>query len=224
MTAAEEPKRRLTVHDVIGALGNLPEGEDCVSVIRKQRDTATPRVGDTITTAEQLDALPSLAIVIDANDEVQQRHGHLSTERGDYSAWLGVMPPTCKPSPDVALPVTVLYVPGEPSRPTVTDAARAEAVRRWPRLHGPEETLTYPREAVREHARAGFIQGAEWAADRAEMTTDDARAVREAAISLYRAMRRANPDALAEVDEVEDWAYWDDIVRTAQVTLAAGRA
>src|SRR5690606_29421939 len=54
--------------------------------------------------------------------------------------------------------------------------------------------------------------------------TDDARAVREAAMDLYRAMRRANPDAWAEADEVEDWAYWDDIVRTAQVALAAGRA
>ena len=56
------------------------------------------------------------------------------------------------------------------------------------------------------------------------MTTDNARAVRAAAMDLYRAMRRANPDAWAEIDEVEDWAYWDDIVRTAQVTLAAGRA
>src|SRR5690606_29166300 len=54
--------------------------------------------------------------------------------------------------------------------------------------------------------------------------TDDARAVREAAMDLYRATRRANPDAWAEVAEVEDWADWDDIVRTAQVALAAGRA
>lgn len=54
--------------------------------------------------------------------------------------------------------------------------------------------------------------------------TDDARAVREAAMNLYRAMRRANPDAWAEVDKVEDWTYWDDIARTAQVTLAAARA
>src|SRR5690625_1710253 len=56
-------------------------------------------------------------------------------------------------------------------RPSVTDNARAEAERRWPRLYGPEETLTYPREAVREHTRAGFMAGAEWAAARAETTT-----------------------------------------------------
>lgn len=53
--------------------------------------------------------------------------------------------------------------------------------------------------------------------------TDNARAVREAAMNLYRALRRTNPDALAEVDEVEDWTYWENIVRAAQVALAADR-
>ena len=58
-------------------------------------------------------------------------------------------------------------------RPSVTDNARAEAEKRWPRLYGPEETLTYPREAVREHTRGGFVAGykAGWAAGRAETTT-----------------------------------------------------
>lgn len=53
--------------------------------------------------------------------------------------------------------------------------------------------------------------------------TDNARAVRGAAMDLYRALRRTNPDALAEVDEVEDWTYWENIVRAAQVALAADR-
>jgi len=103
--------------------------------------TTTPAtIGDTITTADQLDALPTDTVILDAHDEVHQRHGHVTTPDGDYSAWLGVMPPTLKVAPDVALPAMVLHVPvqpcqhcgscdGPPSCPDCdhTDNARAEA-------------------------------------------------------------------------------------------------
>lgn len=62
-------------------------------------------------------------------------------------------------------------------RPSVTDNARAEAERHYPALNADDEALTYPRSAVREHARGGFVKGYEagWtaalAAGRAE--TDD---------------------------------------------------
>src|SRR5690625_1295668 len=59
-------------------------------------------------------------------------------------------------------------------RPTVTDNARAEAERHYPAPNADDETLTYPRSAVREHARGGFVKGYEagWAAGRAEATTE----------------------------------------------------
>src|SRR5690625_28911 len=64
-----------------------------------------------------------------------------------------------------------------------TDNARAEAERHYPALNADDEALTYPRSAVREHARGGFVKGYEaaWAsalaAGRAETTTEDARRV-----------------------------------------------
>ena len=59
-------------------------------------------------------------------------------------------------------------------RPSVTDDARAEAERHYPALNADDEALTYPRSAVREHARGGFVKGYEagWAAGRAEATTE----------------------------------------------------
>src|SRR5690625_1049701 len=60
-----------------------------------------------------------------------------------------------------------------------TDNARAEAERHYPALNADDEALTYPRSAVREHARGGFVKGYEagWAAalaaGRAETTTED---------------------------------------------------
>src|SRR5690625_2117186 len=59
-----------------------------------------------------------------------------------------------------------------------TDNARAEAERHYPALNADDEALTYPRSAVREHARGGFVKGYEagWAAalaaGRAETTTE----------------------------------------------------
>src|SRR5690625_7923369 len=64
-----------------------------------------------------------------------------------------------------------------------TDNARAEAERHYPALNADDEALTYPRSAVREHARGGFVKGYEagWAAalaaGRAETTTEEARRV-----------------------------------------------
>src|SRR5690625_3936376 len=55
-----------------------------------------------------------------------------------------------------------------------TDNARAEAERHYPALNADDEALTYPRSAIREHARGGFVKGYEagWAAGRAETTTE----------------------------------------------------
>ena len=56
-------------------------------------------------------------------------------------------------------------------RPSVTDDARAESERRYnsAALHS---DLTYPAHALESHRRGAFVAGAEWAAGRAETTTE----------------------------------------------------
>src|SRR5690625_5171919 len=86
---------------------------DCPSVM--------PRAGDTLTTAEQLDALPDKAVVLDEHEEPWQKLGE--------GLWCGS---AGGPMSGSALlrtrtdEVTVLYVPGEQpaDRPSVTDNAR----------------------------------------------------------------------------------------------------
>lgn len=109
-------------------------------------------------------------------------------------------------------------------RPTDTDNAHDEEPLAW--CPGCGDRI--PTEVIRERGVCSNCYGTSddpWAAGRTDRpsATDDARAVREAAMDLYRALRRTNPDALAEVDEVEDWTYWENIVRAAQVALAAAR-
>lgn len=128
---------------------------------------AAPRVGGTLTTAEQLDALPDKAVVLDEHEEPWQKLGE--------GLWCGS---AGGPMSGTALlrtrtdEVTVLYVPGEQPRPSATDNARAEAWRRFPdgidvETGEPVDDYGYP-----ATAREAFIAGAEWAAARAE-TTDE---------------------------------------------------
>lgn len=102
--------------------------------------------------------------------------------------------------------------------PTITDNARAEAERRWPRLYGPEETLTYPREAVREHTRAGFMAGAEWAAGRAASVATEA--VERIARQIARETAMTGRDALELVEAVQ--ALQDAETTTATTDEAVG--
>lgn len=122
----------------------------------------TPRTGDTITTPEQLGALPNRTAIHDANRELWERNGtildHLLEE--GHAAWVGTTGGLCH-SLEIDLPATVLYVPGEQPRPD-TDNARAEAERRYP-SDVADRGLTYPTGAVREHSQAAFVAGARWA-------------------------------------------------------------
>src|SRR5690625_444669 len=88
------------------------------------RPSVTPRVGDTITTAEQLDALPKGAVLRAGKKNRKSGLGRLIQVHGEGGFSVdGVYEIALR----VDLPATVLYVPGEPSRPSVTDNARAEA-------------------------------------------------------------------------------------------------
>ncbi|MGC0144445.1 HIT family protein [Pseudactinotalea sp. Z1732] len=86
------------------------------------RPSVTPQVGDTLTTAEQIDALPVGSVVLHDSDvdppgiAVMQRSVHTG-------AWYL---PAAVQRVEPLLPVTVLYVPGESSRPSVTDDALTE--------------------------------------------------------------------------------------------------
>jgi len=82
--------------------------------------TTAPRVGDTITTAEQLDALPDGVIVMLPTSKVPAVRFE--------DVWFVPGFEEGQPSSGLRLPTTVLYVPGEQpaDRPSVTDNARAE--------------------------------------------------------------------------------------------------
>lgn len=99
------------------------------------------------------------------------------------------------------------------SKPSVTDNARTEAEQRYPALNSDDETLTYPRSAVREHARGGFVKGYEagWAAARAETTTEPTDA------QVLAALNAMHPKAAAPSLD-----YWGD--KSADEMRAALRA
>lgn len=134
-----------------------------------------PRVGDTITTSDQYKA--ALAWCFERGEPLIVRESARpwilsEDERGDAWAWSwredsddereGEGPGgTVVPAEALRLPVTVLHVPGEQPRPSVTDDALAEAERRY---------------TLNEQYYA-FIEGAEWAASRAETTTLDDRLI-----------------------------------------------
>jgi len=82
---------------------------------------AAPRVGDTLTTAEQLDALPDGVIVMLPTSKVPAVRFE--------DVWFVPGFEEGQPSSGLRLPTTVLYVPGEQpaDRPSVTDNACAEA-------------------------------------------------------------------------------------------------
>ena len=103
-----------------------------------------PRVGDQITTAEQYETVR--AWFFERGEYLIVAEGRrpwiiTEDERGDAWAWswLEEQGPdqregegpggTVVDAEALRLPLTVLYVPGEPSRPSVTDNARAEAER-----------------------------------------------------------------------------------------------
>ena len=84
-----------------------------------------------------------------------------------------------------------------PGLPDCPAAARAEAERHYPALNADDEALTYPRSAVREHARGGFVKGYEagWAAalaaGRAETTT---ATTEDAQVGTFEAILAAHRD------------------------------
>lgn len=92
------------------------------------RPSVTPRVGDTITTAEQLDALPVGSIFLSPFDAVWRRVEE-SESQGGYR-FESIEYDGRHQAETFArfseFPLTVLYVPGEQPRPPVTDNARAE--------------------------------------------------------------------------------------------------
>src|SRR5690625_1778888 len=151
------------------------------------RPTVTPRVGDTITTAEQLDALPVGSVIVDPYDEKGDAPVVLC--RASDGPWAALTTGlligkgwwTSTEIASAAKSVRVVYIPGEQSRPSVTDDARAEAERRYP-SDVADRGLTYPTGAVREHSQAAFVAGAAWAAGRVEATT---ATVEDAARVLY---------------------------------------
>lgn len=78
-----------------------------------------PRVGDQITSAEDLDALPVGSVVVDRMHDAalhlfvgQWQYAESQLVQQTYAARYA--------------PFTVLYVPGEQPRPSVTDDARAD--------------------------------------------------------------------------------------------------
>lgn len=60
----------------------------------------------TITTAEELDALPFETVIRDADEAVLERWGQM-----EESGWVTVMVASFIPSDHIALPATVLYSP-----------------------------------------------------------------------------------------------------------------
>src|SRR5690625_140066 len=142
------------------------------------RPTVTPRVGDTITTAEQLDALPVGSVIVDPYDEKGDAPVVLC--RASDGPWAALTTGlligkgwwTSTEIASAAKSVRVVYIPGEQSPPPVTDDARAEAERRYP-SDVAHRGLTHPTGAVREHRQAAFVAGAERAAARADTTTED---------------------------------------------------
>lgn len=48
-------------------------------------------------------------------------------------------------------------------RTRILAEVRAVSKVKWPEINGGEELISYPRETVREFARAGFAEGADWA-------------------------------------------------------------
>src|SRR5690625_3978622 len=140
------------------------------------RPTVTPRVGDPITTGGELGALPGVRVIVDPDDETGDAPVVLC--RASDGPWAALTTGlligkgwwTSTEIASAAKSVRVVYIPGEQSRPSVTDNARAEAERRYP-SDVADRGLTYPTGAVREHSQAAFVAGAEWAAGRAETTT-----------------------------------------------------
>lgn len=182
-------------------------------------DQPTPRVGDTITTAEQLDALPARTrIAIDGGDDVMTK-GHDDAWRGGpYDngdrVWVG--------EPEEAegyLPVTLLYLPDAP-HPAPVDgdaverAARAiagaadadywfdeiaqwEGREQWERDAHPDEcpsSAYEDRAAFRSQARAAL------AAARAGEAVD-----REALARLMRVTDSTDPEQQARFGR-----WWDE--------------
>src|SRR5690625_3235425 len=137
------------------------------------RPTVTPRVGDPITTGGELGALPGVRVIVDPDDETGDAPVVLC--RASDGPWAALTTGlligkgwwTSTEIASAAKSVRVVYIPGEQSRPSVTDDARAEAERRYP-SDVADRGLTYPTGAVREHSQAAFVAGAEWAAGRAE--------------------------------------------------------
>lgn len=139
-----------------------------------------PRVGDQVTTAEQLDALPLGSVV---RDHMGETHvSYLSASRGArfwQEVGVGDERSSYSMTREIGGTFTVLYVPGEPSRPSVTDDARAEGLAKE----------RYPlREETNYHAGLyrGFLEG--WAAGRAETTTaaDEDTDLREQVAAVIR--------------------------------------
>lgn len=160
-----------------------------------------PRVGDQITTAAQLDALPAATYFKCQCDY----HG---TKIGDDLYLTGVRKHSRADMVENHLPVTVLYMPGEPSRPSVTDNARAEAWRRFPDGIDPETGEPVDDYGYPETAREAFIGGAEWAAGRAETTTG--------AIARGEALAAGDPDWM-------NVTRWPQDATTAATTEDAAR-
>ena len=65
-----------------------------------------------ITDVQDLEMSIDRVVIRDADGDIYERQGELETERGTYGAWLGTHT-GIKPSPDIRLPATVIYVPGE---------------------------------------------------------------------------------------------------------------
>ena len=65
-----------------------------------------------ITDVQDLEMSLDRVVIRDADGDIWERQGELETERGTFAAWLGTHTGV-KPSIDIPLPATVIYVPGE---------------------------------------------------------------------------------------------------------------